>query len=109
MDASIRLIRLPSNMGPATARNVGVAAARGRYILFLDSDALMGRRSISGLVRRMEADPRLGIIGCRIVNAVRCVPPANLPQPVEVRTCNRFLRAELQSIRPLRAVLAQAV
>ena len=24
---------------------------------------------------------------CRIVNAVRCVPPANLPVPEEVRTC----------------------
>ena len=67
-DASIRLIRLPSNLGPAQARNVGAAQARGRYILFLDSDALLGRRGASGLVRRMEADPGLGIIGCRIVN-----------------------------------------
>jgi uracil-DNA glycosylase family 4 len=60
---------------------------------------------------RYEADPDDGLAlrGCRIVNAVRCVPPANLPQPVEVRTCNRFLRAELQTIRPLRAVLALGV
>jgi len=57
------------------------------------------------------ADPQdgLSLRGCRIVNAVRCVPPANLPQPVEVRSCNRFLRSELQSIRPLRAVLALGV
>ena len=57
------------------------------------------------------ADPAdgLSLRGCRIVNAVRCVPPANLPQPVEVRTCNRFLRSELQTIRPLRAVLALGV
>ena len=60
---------------------------------------------------RYGADPSDGMTlrGCRIVNAVRCVPPANLPQPVEVRTCNRFLRSELQSIRPLRAVLALGV
>lgn len=57
------------------------------------------------------ADPADGmaLTGCRIVNAVRCVPPANLPQPVEVRTCNRFLRSELEAIRPLRAVLALGV
>lgn len=57
------------------------------------------------------ADPDDGLLlsGCRIVNAVRCVPPANLPQPVEVRVCNRFLRSELQTIRPLRAVLALGV
>ena len=51
----------------------------------------------------------LTLRGCRIVNAVRCVPPANLPQPVEIRNCNQFLRSELQSIRPLRAVLALGV
>ena len=56
-----------------------------------------------------DAADGLALRGCRIVNAVRCVPPANLPQPVEVRTCNRFLRSELQSIRPLRAVLALGV
>jgi len=57
------------------------------------------------------ADPGDGLVlrGCRIVNAVRCVPPANLPQPVEVRSCNRFMRSELQTIRPLRAVLALGV
>ena len=60
---------------------------------------------------RYGADPSddLALRGCRIVNAVRCVPPANLPQPVEVRSCNRFLRSELQSMRPLRAVLALGV
>ena len=60
---------------------------------------------------RYGADPTDGLTlrGCRIVNAVRCVPPANLPQPVEVRQCNQFMRAELQAIRPLRAVLALGV
>jgi GT2 family glycosyltransferase len=67
--ASIRLIRLETNLGPAAARNVGIDAAGGRYILFLDSDALLGRRGVSRLLRRMEADPTLGVIGCRIVNA----------------------------------------
>ena len=67
--ASIRLIRLATNRGPASARNVGIAQARGRYLLFLYSDALLGRRGVSGLVSRMEEDASLGIIGCRIVNA----------------------------------------
>lgn len=46
---------------------------------------------------------------CRIANAVRCVPPANLPEPIEVTTCNRFLRGELQMMPRLRAVLALGV
>jgi uracil-DNA glycosylase family 4 len=41
-----------------------------------------------------------------VTNAVRCVPPANLPQPAETRTCNRFLQAELAAMPALRVVLA---
>ena len=37
-DSRIQLIRLAVNSGAAVARNVAIAAARGRYIAFLDSD-----------------------------------------------------------------------
>jgi uracil-DNA glycosylase len=56
-----------------------------------------------------DASDGLGLHDCRIANAVRCVPPANLPEPVEVRTCNRFLAAELQAMPRLRVVLALGV
>lgn len=56
-----------------------------------------------------EADDGLRLHDTRIANAVRCVPPANLPEPVEVRACNRFLTAELQAMPRLRAVLALGV
>ncbi|MBV8868666.1 MAG: uracil-DNA glycosylase [Acetobacteraceae bacterium] len=57
------------------------------------------------------ADPVDGLTptGCRITNAVRCVPPANQPVPSEVATCNRFLSAELAGMPRLRAVLALGV
>jgi uracil-DNA glycosylase family 4 len=44
-----------------------------------------------------------------VVNAVRCVPPANLPQPAEVNTCNRFLTAEIRAMPELKAILALGV
>ncbi len=58
-----------------------------------------------------RADPADGLTlrDCRIVNAVRCVPPANLPQPAEIRSCNKFLAAELAGMPSLRAVLALGV
>ncbi len=58
-----------------------------------------------------DADPDDDLIltGCRIANAVRCVPPVNKPLPVEAATCNRFLQAELNVMASLRAVLALGV
>ena len=51
-------------------------------------------------------DDGLTPVGCRITNAVRCVPPQNKPTTEEVRTCSRFLEQELSSLSGLRAVLA---
>lgn len=53
-------------------------------------------------------DPMDGmeLTGVRIVNAVRCVPPENLPTPAEVATCNRFFLAERKAMPALRCVLA---
>ncbi len=58
-----------------------------------------------------NADPNDGLTlrDCRITNAVRCVPPANLPQPVEVHSCNRFLTAELAAMPALSIVLSLGV
>jgi uracil-DNA glycosylase family 4 len=40
----------------------------------------------------------LRLIDCRISNSVKCVPPENKPTPAEIRTCNRFLAAELARV-----------
>jgi uracil-DNA glycosylase len=57
---------------------------------------------------RYGADPADGLTlsDCRVTNAVRCVPPANLPTPAEISACNGFLGNELASMPRLRAVLA---
>jgi uracil-DNA glycosylase family 4 len=49
------------------------------------------------------------LTGCRVTNAVRCVPPANLPEPAEVRACNGFLAGELAAMPNLRVVLPLGV
>lgn len=37
-DERVRLIEMPQNGGPSAARNAGINAAKGKYILFADSD-----------------------------------------------------------------------
>jgi uracil-DNA glycosylase family 4 len=44
--------------------------------------------------------------GCRITNAVKCVPPENKPTPAEIATCNGFLAAELRALDPGAVILA---
>lgn len=51
-------------------------------------------------------DDGLRLTGCRVTNAVRCVPPANLPEPAEIRACNTFLQGELAAMPNLKVVLA---
>jgi uracil-DNA glycosylase family 4 len=52
-----------------------------------------------------RSDDGLKLVGCRITNAVRCVPPENKPLPVETRTCRRFLEAEIGALPQLTAIL----
>ena len=48
----------------------------------------------------------LELIDARVTNAVRCVPPGNLPTPAEIGACNGFLIAEMAAMPRLRGVLA---
>jgi uracil-DNA glycosylase family 4 len=54
------------------------------------------------------ADPADGIElrDCRVTNAVRCVPPGNLPTPGEIAGCNPFLVRELAAMPRLRVILS---
>jgi len=63
----------------------------------------------AGLASKPEsvaADDDLRLLGCRITNAVRCVPPANKPSGAEVRTCNPYLVHDLGRLQPDDVVLA---
>jgi len=53
-----------------------------------------------------RADDTLELVNARIVNAVRCVPPQNKPEPSEISTCRQFLAAELEAMTEARVILA---
>ena len=42
---------------------------------------------------------------CRITNAVKCLPPKNKPKSDEIKTCNTFLKAEINKIIKLKVIL----
>jgi len=51
-------------------------------------------------------DDGLKLTDCRITNAVRCVPPQNKPEPVEIKTCNAFLKNEIAAMPKLKVILS---
>lgn len=55
---------------------------------------------------KARRDDGLMLVGARITNAVRCVPPANKVTGEEIKTCNHFLRQEIDSMPNLRVILA---
>lgn len=57
----------------------------------------------------VSADDGLQLTGCRITNAVKCLPPDNKPLPDEVRRCGAFLEAEVRAMARGTAILALGV
>lgn len=53
-----------------------------------------------------NANPALSLRGCRITNAVRCLPPQNKPEPGEIRACNGYVAEELAMLPQGSAILA---
>ena len=43
---------------------------------------------------------------CRITNAVKCLPPQNKPLPVEITTCNYYLKNDIAGLKQGTVILA---
>ena len=53
-----------------------------------------------------SAEDGLQLRGCRITNAVKCLPPENKPTPAETRACNPYLAAEIAGLAPGSVLIA---
>lgn len=53
-----------------------------------------------------STDDGLVLKGCRITNAVRCVPPQNKSNAVEANACRSFLLAEIKAMKNLRTLVS---
>jgi uracil-DNA glycosylase len=63
------------------------------------------RYGFSSRPASVDSGDGLSLTQCRITNAVKCLPPQNKPVAQEIKTCNRYLRAELAALPPDSCVL----
>ncbi len=63
----VRLLVNPRNTGFAAANNRGVYQALGRYFLLLNSDTVVLPGALEAMVRYMDAHPRVGALGPRLL------------------------------------------
>jgi len=97
-DARIRLLSTPVNGGPVQARNLGVAAARGRYIAALDQDDISLPHRLQRQVAHLDANPHIVALGTA---ARRLVNGRLVQDRLGIRTTPGFVRWMLHVMNPL--------
>ena len=58
----IKVIRSERNLGFAGGNNVGIQAARGKYLFLINNDTIFKEFNIQALIGRMESTPAIGIV-----------------------------------------------
>ena len=61
---NIKVIRSNKNLGFAGGNNLGIKAARSKYLFFINNDTLLSHQpsAIDHLIHRLESDEKIGIV-----------------------------------------------
>jgi glycosyltransferase involved in cell wall biosynthesis len=85
----LRVVKTRVNLGASGAKNVGAAHARGRWLLFVDSDDLLIPRAARALVRtlvRQDASPVV-FFRCRVLETGDLIgPPPGRDSSLDLRS-----------------------
>jgi GT2 family glycosyltransferase len=61
------LLRSAINLGFGEGNNLALRQARGRYFVLLNSDAFVRPGALAVAIRHMDANPAVGLGGCRLI------------------------------------------
>lgn len=66
--SNFKLIKNDKNCGFSKGNNIGARAARGEYLVFLNSDTEVRDNGLLGMLEFLETHPTVGILGGRLKN-----------------------------------------
>jgi len=72
----VRLIDAGSNLGFAAANNLAFRQCTGRYIMQLNSDAFMEPGALRLCIEHMDANPKAGLAGARLIGEDGLLQPS---------------------------------
>jgi len=70
----VKLIKSKTNLGFGKANNLGAAKAKGKYLLFLNSDTQVGKNALSNMLS-LAKDNNTDISSCRLLNTDGSIQP----------------------------------
>ncbi len=69
-DLSVRVITSERNLGVAGGRNLGMQLANGRFLVFIDDDAVWhDRHDMARLISRLADNPGCGCVAVKVIDA----------------------------------------
>ncbi len=81
---SVQFVSNPVNEGYGKANNIALKMARGKYVLFLNPDTIIGEQVLAGCVRFLETNKQAGAIGVKLLDGSGSFLPESkrsLPSP----------------------------
>lgn len=86
----VQLICNSDNLGFAKANNIGIKRSHGKYIFFINSDAIVKEGCIERMCAYMDQHPEIGMLGPKILNPDSTLQPSCMGLPT---LWNVFCRA----------------
>ncbi len=65
---AFKLILSSENRGFGVGNNLGAKEAKGKYLLFLNSDTRLTENNLPLCIRQMQKDPDIGVYSCNLIN-----------------------------------------